>query len=427
MKRVIALVVILMSFLTVFAAKSKVAVMDIHDRSGKISDKIIENATEMIRGKLSSTGKFMVIDRSSQQKKMKTLIGNEKKESYKQNYDKESQIPLGRALAADSILRSTISCLGNDCMLSAELVDIAKEVSTSGGTSKFTYDKTDLSSLISAIEDVVEQIAEMNTGTLAQMNSFPEANDQFSNVEADLTSSYKIIFDASEKSNVYVDGSRVCKSTPCETMVQGGKHSVKMVGRNMAPMTEDIKFFRDERIVFQMTEKGAMATINPVTEDGKPITNVNVLSKGQLLGTAPGSFFVTPENDRLLLQREGFEEETVKIRVKDGTEINLSPVLEFDKYRPYKGGAIAGFVVGGLVLAGGLLSMVAAEVMDSDPFGGADSSDAWLAGYTMAAIGGAGIVLGIVLVSIKRPVPAAENFTVNVSPNGAKVSFKYNF
>lgn len=426
MKRVIALLVVLMSFFAVFAGKSKVAVMDIHDRSGKISDKIIENATEMIRGKLSSTGKFMVIDRSSQQKKMKTLIGNEKKESYKKNYDKESQIPLGRALAADSILRSTISCLGNDCMLSAELVDIAKEVSTSGGTSKFTYDATDLSSLISAIEDVVEQIAEMNAGSLAQMNSFPEPNDQFSNVEADPNASYKIIFDASENSNVYIDGSRVCKSTPCETMVQGGQHSIKMVGRTLAPMTEDIKFFRDEKIVFQMTEKGAMAIINPVTEDGKPITNVNVLSKGQLLGTAPGSFFVTPENYVLLLQREGFEEEKIKIRIKDGTEINLSPVMEFDTYRPYKGGAIAGFVVGGIVLAGGLLSMAVAEVMDSDPFG-ADSSDAWLAGYTMAGIGAGGIVLGIVLISIKRPVPAAQNFTINVSGNGAKVSFKYNF
>ena len=425
MKRGIAFIVIMMSVTALFAAKSKVAVMDIYDRSGNISAKIIENATEMIRGKLSSTGKFMVIDRSSQQKKMKTLIGKEKKESYKKNYDKESQIPLGRALAADSILRSTISCLGNDCMLSAELVDIAKEVSTSGGTSKFTYDATDLSSLISAIEDVVEQIAEMNSGSLAQMSQqMPQPNDQFSDVYADPNASFRIIFDASEKSNVYVDGSRVCKSTPCETMVQGGNHSVKMVSRNMAPMIEDIKFFRDERIVFQLTEKGAVAIINPVTEDGKPVTGVNVMSKGQLLGTAPGSFFVTPENDRLVLQRNGFEERKLKIRIKDGTEINLSPEMEFETYRPYKGGAIAGFVVGGIVLAGGLVSMMVAETLDAlnEP-----SGDAWLAGYAMAGIGAGGIVLGIVLISIKKPVPAAEKFTINVTGNGAKVSFKYDF
>ena len=366
----------------------------------------------------------MVIDRSSQQKKMKKLIGKEKKESYKKNYDKESQIPLGRALAADSILRSTISCLGNDCMLSAELVDIAKEVSTSGGTSKFTYDATDLSSLISAIEDVVEQVAEMNAGSLAQMQPMHQPNNQFNDVYADPNVSFRIIFDASEKSKVYVDGSRVCKSTPCEAMVQGGMHTVRMVGRKMAPMTEEIKFFRDERIVFQMTEKGAMAMINPVTEDGKPITNVNVLSRGQLLGTAPGSFFVTPENNRLLLQREGFEERKLKIRIKDGTEINLSPVMEFDTYRPYKGGAIAGFVVGGIVLAGGALSMLVAEALDA---AGDNSDDAWLAGYAMAGIGAGGIVLGIVLISIKRPVPAAQNFTINVTGNGAKVSFKYDF
>lgn len=425
MRRGIIILVILMSVTALFAAKSKVAVMDIHDRSGNISAKIIENATEMIRGKLSATGKFMVIDRSSQQKKMKKLIGKEKKESYKKNYDKESQIPLGRALAADSILRSTISCLGNDCMLSAELVDIAKEVSTSGGTSKFTYDATDLSSLISAIEDVVEQIAEMSAGSLAHMSQqMPQPNDQFGDVYADPNASFRIIFDASEKSQVFVDGSRVCKKTPCETMVQGGTHSVKMISKKMSPMIEEIKFFRDERIVFQLAEKGAMAVIRPVTEDGKPITGVNVLSKGQLLGTAPGAFYVTPENNRLLLQREGFEEEKLKIRIKDGTEINLTPEMEFDTYRPFKGGAIAGFVVGGIVLGGGVISMLVAEMMDT---WGSDSSDAWLAGYTMAGIGAGGIVLGIVLISIKRPVPAAQNFTINVTGNGAKVSFKYDF
>ena len=98
--------------------------------------------------------------------------------------------------------------------------------------------------------------------------------------------------------------------------------------------------------------------------------------------------------------------------------------MEFETYRPYKGGAIAGFVVGGIVLAGGLVSMLVAESLDAlnEP-----SDDAWLAGYAMAGIGAGGIVLGIVLISIKRPVPAAEKFTINVTGNGAKVSFRYDF
>ncbi len=402
-------------------AKPKIAVMDIHDRSNKMSKDLLENATEMIRGKLSATGQFMVIDRSSQQEKMKQMIGKEKKESYNQNYDKESQIPLGRALAADSILRSTISCLGNDCMLSAEIVDIAREVSTKGGTSKFIFDKSDLSSLIAAIEDVVEQMADMSKG---ELSSKPFPQDPGNDVFVDPNASFKIIFDASDQAEVYVDGARVCKSTPCQQYVGGGMHQVKMVSRKMAPQEESIKFYRDERIIFNFAPAGAGVTITPVTVKGKTITDVSVYSGRNVIGTLPGTLFLTPESNKIVLKRAGFQDHKMKVNVTGNFDLNLSPIMEFEKYRPYKGGAIAGFVVGGILFVAGGIGYLVAETMDAL---GEDADTAFIASYSLLGIGVGGIVLGAVLISIKRPVPGAEGFALDVSGNGAKVSYTYKF
>lgn len=416
---VVFLLALFVSF-SVFAAKPKIAVMDIHDRSNKMSKELIENATEMIRGKLSATGQFMVIDRSSQQEKMKQMIGKEKKESYKQNYDKESQIPLGRALAADSILRSTISCLGNDCMLSAEIVDIAREVSTKGGTSKFIFDKGDLSSLIAAIEDVVEQMADMGRGELAS-KPLP---DTYGEVFADPNASYKIIFDASDRAEVYIDGAKVCKSTPCEQYVSGGHHDVRMVSNKMAPMNENIQFYRDERIIFNFAPAGGGVTITPVTEKGKTIPDVAVYQGRSVIGTAPGTFFLTPDANRLVLKRKGFEDLKLKVRVTGDFDTNISPIMEFDKYRPYKGGAIAGFVVGGILFVAGAVGYLTAEAMDAL---GEDADTAFIASYSLLGIGVGGIVLGAILISIKRPVPEAQGFTLDVNGGGAKLSYTYQF
>jgi hypothetical protein len=118
--------------------------MTVEDSSGRIDQKTLENMTEMLRAQLAASGKYIVIDKSRQKEKLTALIKGEKKESYKECYDKSCQIPLGQALSADSILRSTISCLGANCMMSAEIVDLAKEATIAGAYEKFKNDPDDI-------------------------------------------------------------------------------------------------------------------------------------------------------------------------------------------------------------------------------------------------------------------------------------------
>lgn len=135
-KKIIALFVILISF-AIYADKPKLAVMAIDDQSGKLSEKIRNGATTLLRMHLSSSGQFIVIDEGRQQKMLSEIIKEKKKESYKMCYDDKCQIPLGQALSADTILRSTVTELGGTFAIGVELIDLAKEAVTKAANAEF--------------------------------------------------------------------------------------------------------------------------------------------------------------------------------------------------------------------------------------------------------------------------------------------------
>ena len=107
--------------------KTTVAVMPVHDEHRLLKKGLDDRMTDYIRIRMGSAGRFVVIDKSRQKKSLKDLIRKEKKESYKQCYDATCQIPLGMALSADSILRTSVTRFGDVHTLSLELVDLAKE------------------------------------------------------------------------------------------------------------------------------------------------------------------------------------------------------------------------------------------------------------------------------------------------------------
>ena len=113
--------------------KPKVAVMTLEDQSGTLSASFRRGLTEYLRTRLNATKKFVIIARSRQSEKLQELIEKQKKESYKACYDKSCQIPLGKALSADSVVRLQVSELAGSYVVSADRIDLAKEASVGGG------------------------------------------------------------------------------------------------------------------------------------------------------------------------------------------------------------------------------------------------------------------------------------------------------
>lgn len=139
--------------------KQKLAVMEFEDLSKKLPKEMLAGATEYIRGAFVSSNKFIVIAKERQEKAM---IAEMKKESYKACNDKNCQIPLGQALSADTILRTTINFFGGVYTITSELIDLAKEATTKGAKATFNGNEK---SLIPALDEIVKQITSTTATT----------------------------------------------------------------------------------------------------------------------------------------------------------------------------------------------------------------------------------------------------------------------
>lgn len=69
-----------------------------------------------------------VIDRGRLADELRKTIRDEKAASYRMCVDEACQIPLGKALAATHVLRSTLARVGDRCSLALELIELSSEL-----------------------------------------------------------------------------------------------------------------------------------------------------------------------------------------------------------------------------------------------------------------------------------------------------------
>jgi hypothetical protein len=88
---------------------------------------VLDLVTDHLRVGLAAR-RVAVIDRGRLAAALAQQVRDEKAASYRPCVDEACQVPLGRALAATHILRSSITRLGDSCTLAAELVELRSEV-----------------------------------------------------------------------------------------------------------------------------------------------------------------------------------------------------------------------------------------------------------------------------------------------------------
>ncbi len=114
--------------------KQTLAVLEIEDRSGQIPKELLAMASEYLRGKIIATDLFLAVPKDAV---MRALIKEQKKESWRDCYDPMCRLDLGHAVAADTVIAAAVIRLGDSYTLSAELVDITKEVTIRGASVAF--------------------------------------------------------------------------------------------------------------------------------------------------------------------------------------------------------------------------------------------------------------------------------------------------
>jgi TolB-like protein len=153
--------------------KPTVAVMPIEDQAGKLEPAVTKTATGYLRDALAATNEFIVIDESRRRSKLDEIIDRKKKESYKECYDESCQIPLGKALSADSILRAKVRKLGT-CILSVELVDLAKEATVAATKEDFDCK---IGGLKTAIDKTTNRLSQTVSGESEKLADLSEKTD----------------------------------------------------------------------------------------------------------------------------------------------------------------------------------------------------------------------------------------------------------
>jgi hypothetical protein len=112
-----------------------VAVFELQDATNR-PRRLMAGLTDYLRVKLAETRLVKVVDKGDQETQLKKLIKAERKSSYRACVDESCQIPLGKELAADRILRGKITRFGKSYVLAVEMVELASGASAGAASDK---------------------------------------------------------------------------------------------------------------------------------------------------------------------------------------------------------------------------------------------------------------------------------------------------
>jgi hypothetical protein len=105
-----------------------VAVFDIVNEGAALEPTVLGRLSNYLASSLAATGAYQVVPRD----KLKRRLVAQKKDSYKQCYDRSCQIEIGRELAAQKTLSTTIVKLGAKCKVTMVFYDLRTAASEGG-------------------------------------------------------------------------------------------------------------------------------------------------------------------------------------------------------------------------------------------------------------------------------------------------------
>ena len=218
-----------------------VAVFEIENAAELPAD-LVSGLTDYLRVKLSETRAVRVVDKGEQQAQLRRLIEEQKQASYQACYEEACQIPLGKELAADRILRGSIARFGDQYVLSIELIDLVTGTSAAAASDKSAAGGQE--ELLASVERVVASL--MGGGRPAAPNVAEGGPSGRLTVTSDPPGL-----------DIYVDGVATSLRSPNVVHVAPGKHVVS-VRRGPAEATAEVSI-----------EAGAPASVQLDLPDAK--------------------------------------------------------------------------------------------------------------------------------------------------------------
>lgn len=109
-----------------------VAVFEIENRGSPLTGDELISLTDYLGTRLGERGRFQIIPRQE----IKQRLVQAKRESFKQCYDQSCQIEVGRELAAQFTVSTSISRVGRTCIITSALYNLRKAATTTTASAK---------------------------------------------------------------------------------------------------------------------------------------------------------------------------------------------------------------------------------------------------------------------------------------------------
>lgn len=143
--------ILLLLPLNVLAEGPIVAVFDMDDQGSGLDRTLQTRLTDYLATRLTEGG-YRIIPRSQ----VKERLLQTKKESYKECYDQGCQIELGRELAAQKTLATTILKIGDDCQVTSVMYDLKKSTTELAASAESSCEEK---ALLWAVREVAAKLA----------------------------------------------------------------------------------------------------------------------------------------------------------------------------------------------------------------------------------------------------------------------------
>jgi hypothetical protein len=133
-----------------------VAVFLIENRGSPLTDQELVSLTDYLGTKLGESGQYRIIPRDEIRKRLTA----EKKKSFKECVDQSCQIEIGRELAAQLTVNSSISRVGSQCIITAAMFDLQKAATSRTASAK---GKCHADDLVVAVELIAAKLLGQTT------------------------------------------------------------------------------------------------------------------------------------------------------------------------------------------------------------------------------------------------------------------------
>jgi len=270
------------------AAPPIVAVFRIEDKGAGLDERALDQLTAYLEAVVSEGGTYRIVPQAA----IRNALVEKKQETYKECYDLKCQIELGRELAAEKSLATSVLRLGDTCTLTAALYDLRTQVTDA--TVKEDV-RCDHDSLKKGIDRAAARLKAYRGGSAG--GGFEEGRIGGGQGAWQVGKGKQVVVkfrSTPEPVMVMVDGKVLCERTPCSRTVAEGLHEVSMLSERYRERRERLSLAKGSEVEWDMRPNFGWLTVSSEPEGLEVLVNNDPVGRTPLVRKelAPGGYEV---------------------------------------------------------------------------------------------------------------------------------------